>query len=83
MLALRSPGIVVFEQDAVLQGLMPALDLALGLGVIGGAADVIHALLLEPIGESAGDIGRAVITEQPWLVDDPCPVASPMPRGPA
>ena len=27
--------VVVLEQDAVLQGLMPALDLALGLRVIG------------------------------------------------
>ena len=28
---------VVLQQDAVLQGLMPALDLALGLGMIGCA----------------------------------------------
>ena len=31
---------VVFEQDAVLQGLVPALDLALGLGMTRGAADM-------------------------------------------
>ena len=30
--------IVIFEQDAVLQGLVPALDLALRLGMIGRAA---------------------------------------------
>ena len=33
---------VVFEQDAVLQRLMPALDLSLGLLVIRCAAHVIH-----------------------------------------
>ena len=31
--------IIVFQQNAVLQGLMPPLDLALGLRVVGGAAD--------------------------------------------
>ena len=36
--------VVVFEQDAVLQRLMPALDLALGHGVIGHAANVVHVL---------------------------------------
>ena len=32
--------IVVFQQDAVLQGLMPALDLTLGLRMVGGTADM-------------------------------------------
>ena len=35
---------VVFEQDAVLQGLVPAFDLALGLGMEGCPANVAHAL---------------------------------------
>ena len=35
---------VVFQQDAVLQGLMPPLDLALGLRVIRCAARMLHAL---------------------------------------
>jgi len=39
---------VVFQQDAVLQGLVPALDLALGLGVVRGAANMGDALALEP-----------------------------------
>ena len=39
---------VVFQQDAVLQGLVPALDLALGLRVVRRAADVGDALALEP-----------------------------------
>ena len=42
---------VVFEQDAVLEGLVPALDLALGLGMIGRTANMLHALAVEPGGE--------------------------------
>jgi hypothetical protein len=38
---------IVVEQDAVLERLMPALDLALGLRVVGRAADMIHALVGE------------------------------------
>ena len=40
--------IVVFQQDAVLEGLMPALDLALRLGMVRCAADVVDTLTLEP-----------------------------------
>ncbi|MNG37735.1 hypothetical protein D3C84_1251730 [compost metagenome] len=36
---------VVFEQHAVLQRLVPALDLALGLGMTGCSTGVIHALV--------------------------------------
>ena len=36
---------VVFKQYPVLQGLVPALDLALGLRMIGRAADVFHVLV--------------------------------------
>ena len=53
--------IVVFKQDAVLQRLVPALDLALGHGVIGRAADVIDILAVEPFGEVSRDVARAVI----------------------
>ena len=62
---------VVFQQDPVLQGLVPALDLALGLGVVRCAADVGDALALEPAREIAGDVGGAVVAEQPRPVDDP------------
>src|SRR3954470_20089376 len=48
--------IVVFKQDPVLQRLMPSLDLALCLGMQRRAADMIHALIFEPFGESAGDV---------------------------
>ena len=37
---------------------------------------MIHPLLLKPIGEIAGDIGRAVVAEQPWLVDDLGPITA-------
>ena len=40
--------VVVIEQDAVFQGLVPALDLALGLRVIRRSADVLHTLFFEP-----------------------------------
>ena len=49
--------IIVLQQDAVLQGLMPTFDLSLGLRVIGCATDVTHTLVLEPFGQIAGDIG--------------------------
>ena len=42
---------VVFEQDAVLQRLMPALDLALGLGMAGGAMDLVDLVLVQPFAE--------------------------------
>ena len=46
----------VLKQDAVLERLMPALDLALGLRVIGGAADVFHFLLIQPLREILRDV---------------------------
>ena len=48
--------IAVFQQDAVLQGLVPALDLALGLWMVRGTADVIHLLVFEPISQFARDV---------------------------
>ena len=48
---------VVLQQDAVLQRLMPALDLALGLGVIGCAANMVYFLVFQPFSQIAGDIG--------------------------
>src|SRR5262249_15249301 len=43
---------VVFQQDAVLQGLVPALDLALSHRMIGRAAQMFDL----PVGEACGDI---------------------------
>ena len=68
--------IVVLQQDAVLQGLMPSLDLALGLGMIGRATNVLHALIMKPFGQVAGDIARPVVGQQPRLVNDCRPIAA-------
>ena len=43
--------VVVVEQDAVLQRLMPSLDLSLGLGMVRSAAHMLHALLVKPPGQ--------------------------------
>ena len=48
--------VIVLEQDAVLERLMPALDLALGLRVIRGPADVFHFLLIQPLREILCDV---------------------------
>ena len=42
---------VVFQQDAVLQGLVPAFDLAMGLGMVRRAADVLDAAGVQVVGE--------------------------------
>ena len=67
---------VMFEQDAVLHGLVPALDLALGLGMIGRAADMFHALFLDVIRQVSGDVRRAVVAEQSGLGDHGCAIAA-------
>src|SRR6201998_2308831 len=56
-LAFESAGqVIVLEQDAVLERLMPALDLALGLRVIRGAADVLYFLPGQPRREILCDV---------------------------
>src|SRR5262249_39903400 len=45
---------VVFQQDAVLQGLVPALDLALSHRMIGRAAQMFDL----PVGEPCGEIAQ-------------------------
>ncbi len=62
--------VIVLKQDAVLQGLMPALDLALGLGMVGGATDMLHAPVIQPFSQVAGDIAGSIIRQQPRLVSD-------------
>jgi len=53
-LTLKVAGlIVVFEQNPVLHGLMPALDFALGLRVQWRTADMRHFLILQPLGQIA------------------------------
>jgi len=55
---------------------MPTFELALGLGMVRCAADVIHALIGKPIREVAGDVGRAIVAEQAGLVNDLGAIAS-------
>ena len=62
--------IVVLQQDAVLERLMPALDLALGLRVEGRAADMTHAPIREPIRQVAGDVTRSIVAQQPGSMRD-------------
>ena len=57
--------IVVLQQDPVLERLMPALDLALGLRMEGGASAMADALILEPFCQVAGDVTRSVVAQQP------------------
>ena len=68
--------VVIFEQDAVLHRLVPAFDLALGLGVAGRSAGMLQVFLREPIGQAAGDVTRAVVGKQPRPLHEPGVVAS-------
>ncbi len=45
---------VVFQQYAVLQGLMPTFDLALRLRMIRRATNVAHLIVAEPVSKFAG-----------------------------
>ena len=67
---------VVFEQDAVLQRLMPALGLSLGLWVIWCATHMVHLSIVEPVCEVSGDVTGPVVAEQPGFVQDGCLIAS-------
>ena len=62
--------VVVFQQDAVLQGLMPPLDLALGLGMVWRAADMGDLPVIQPFGKLARDVAGAVVRQQTRLVSD-------------
>ena len=61
---------VVLEQDAVLQCLVPALDLALGLGMVSRSTNMLHAVVMKPVGQVGGDVGGAIVTDQAGLVND-------------
>jgi len=54
---------VVLQQDAVLERLVPAFNLALGLRVERCAADMAHAVGVDPLGEFGRNVGRAVVAE--------------------
>ena len=59
---------VVLQQDAVFQGLVPALDLSLGLGVQRGTADMAHLVGLDVFRQFAGDVAGAIVAEPPGFV---------------
>ena len=53
--------IIVLEQDAVLERLMPALDFPLRHRMIRRTTGMSHVLPLEPFGQVAGYVARAVV----------------------
>lgn len=61
---------VVFQEDAVLQGLVPSFDLALGLGMVWCATNMIHALVIQPVSQFCGDVTGTIIRQQPWSMPD-------------
>ena len=67
---------VVLQQDAVLERLMPALDLALGLWMKRCAADMAHTVGVDPFGEFGGNVRGSVVAEQLRLVQHPGAVAA-------
>src|SRR5215204_5543923 len=56
--------VVVLQQDAVLERLVPALDLPLRLRMARRAADVFHPFAGEPRGELARDVARSIVRQQ-------------------
>ena len=62
--------VVVVEQDAVLERLMPALNLALGLRMVGRSANMVHADIFEPLCQIAGDVAGPIVAQQPRFVYD-------------
>ncbi len=55
---------VVFQQDAVLERLVPTLDLALRLRMARSAVGLIDLLFLQPFPEIGGDVTRTVVGQQ-------------------
>ena len=56
---------VIFQQDAIFERLVPALDLALGHRMIGRTAQVLDVAVAKPLGQVASDITRTVVGQQP------------------
>ena len=49
--------IIVLQQDAVFERLMPSLDLALGLRMVWRPSNMIHFLVFQPFRQVTGDVG--------------------------
>jgi hypothetical protein len=60
---------VVFQQDLVLERLMPALDLALCLRMA-GRAHVTHIAFVQPFSQVSRDIGTAIVRQQSRTMSD-------------
>lgn len=65
---------VVLQKDAVLQGLVPALDLILGLRMERCAANMAHALGFDLFRQLASDVAGAVVANESGFVHHGCPV---------
>ena len=68
--------VVVLQKDAVLERLMPALDLALRLRMVGRAANVPDVLCIQPLCQIRRDVTGTVVAEQARLMDNSCPIAT-------
>ena len=68
--------VVILQQDAVLERLMPAFDLALGLRMVGSAANVSDVLCIQPLSQLSRDVAGAVVAEQTRLMDHPGLIAT-------
>ena len=54
---------VVFQQNAVLQGLMPTFDFGLSLEVVRCASRMLHALALQSLSQFSRDVAGNVVAE--------------------
>ena len=61
---------IIFQQDTVFQRVMPSLDFALGLQMIGRTTRVLHAFVVQPFRQFARDITGAVIAKPARLMGD-------------
>ena len=62
--------VVVFQQDAVLEGLVSSFDLALDLRAIQSPAREPHAFAFQPLSEIARDVAGSIVAEHTRLVND-------------
>lgn len=67
---------VIFQRNAVLEGLMSSLNPALRLGMIRCATRVLHAFVLQPVSQISSDESCAIIAEKTRLVDNMNPIAT-------
>ena len=59
---------VVLQKNAVLEGLVPALNLTLCLWMVWSATNVIHTLIIEPVGQFCRDIAGEQVNSDRFIV---------------